>query len=314
MFYSNLILTFISAKMLAPNFYIVEGKSTKCKQNLDQDTIKFLIWNRHNMIYPEILKYNQDRSKLFNQYLPTKFLVHGYRDVGDTNWIQKAKIEYLRRENCNVISIDWSVISFQNYISAIWHLKEVASVSRDFLSNLKNSRIPGHQNLTALHPIGFSLGAHIVGILGKMFKSQLPRITGLDPARPIVEILPSSWKLDKKSAQFVDVIHGAGHYLTMTGMVGNVDFFPNGGVSPQPGCEREPLNLVCSHLRVADLYVESINSPIGFKSRLCNSWRLFETRQCNRNPTSWMGYRVDKHIEGKFFLFTRSYSPFAIPL
>ncbi len=32
--------------------------------------------------------------------------------------------------------------------------------------------------------------------------------------------------------------------------MGDVDFYPNNGISPQPGCEREdPTSLSCSHRR-----------------------------------------------------------------
>ena len=104
------------------------------------------------------------------------------------------------------------------------------------------------------------------------------RITGLDPAGPLFKstifysVGPED-RLDKSDAQFVDVIHSAGKWfgndaiqvmklvtgqLTNTVMFvmqqclqGHVDFFPNGGRSPRPGCEeRDFLDLSCSHFRV----------------------------------------------------------------
>ena len=55
--------------------------------------------------------------------------------------------------------------------------------------------------------------------------------------------------MDRSDARYVDVIHAAGLYIGMTATVGHVDFFPNAGYAPQPGCEGEGLNLRCSHLR-----------------------------------------------------------------
>lgn len=116
-------------------------------------------------------------------------------------------------------------------------------------------------NPSNIHLIGHSLGAHVVGSCGYHFKSgKIGRITGeriilkikkrttasvlkcfvlgLDPAAPGFEILPlTTEKLDKENAEFVDVIHTAGGTLGYFQSLGHVDFFPNAGTAPQPGCE-----------------------------------------------------------------------------
>eukprot|EP00096_Caligus_rogercresseyi_P010909 TRINITY_DN4116_c0_g1_i1.p1 TRINITY_DN4116_c0_g1~~TRINITY_DN4116_c0_g1_i1.p1 ORF type:complete len:298 (-),score=14.82 TRINITY_DN4116_c0_g1_i1:162-1055(-) len=278
-----------------------------------QSSIYYFLWTLGNPSQAEILGSRGTVSNYFNPEFLTIFLVHGYRDVGDTNWILRSKDEYLKKGRCNVISLDWREIAAENYISSVWNLKDVASQGVNFLRNLRNPRYPGHVISGRLHPVGFSLGAHIVGIMGKMMNRSIPRITGLDPARPILEILPSSWKLDRKSAPIVDVMHGAGHYISMNYRVGTVDFYPNGGTAPQPGCKDEPMNLVCSHVRTADLFVESINSPVGFKSRKCGSWGLYQMGLCKRNQINWMGEPMDPNKKGTFFLVTRSSPPYAIP-
>ena len=52
-------------------------------------------------------------------------------------------------------------------------------------------------------------------------------------------------------AQFVDVIHSAGKWVGNDDLMGHVDFFPNLGRAPQPGCEdEESLDLSCSHFMV----------------------------------------------------------------
>lgn len=110
-----------------------------------------------------------------------------------------------------------------------------------------------------IHLIGHSLGAHISGFAGRFIScGKVKRITGipicfeirhllglyvilitfsgLDPALPgfshgfkVDRLLPSD-------ADFVDIIHTSGGVLGFLDNLGHADFFPNGGVPPQPGC------------------------------------------------------------------------------
>lgn len=60
---------------------------------------------------------------------------------------------------------------------------------------------------------------------------------GLDPAGPGFEYVTlQSDRLDSTDAQFVDVIHTAVGTLGYAAPIGVVDFYPNGGTPPQPGC------------------------------------------------------------------------------
>ena len=85
--------------------------------------------------------------------------------------------------------------------------------------------------------------------LGYKLKGKLSRITGLDPAGFLFHNVPHSERLDPSDAVFVDVIHSAGLWIGMDEPVGHVDFYPNGGHHPQPGCENEGIGLDCSHQR-----------------------------------------------------------------
>lgn len=63
--------------------------------------------------------------------------------------------------------------------------------------------------------------------------------SGLDPARPFFELPPQDTfaKLDSSDAKIVDVIHTCAGLLGFEGAIGTVDFYPNAGIAPQPGCE-----------------------------------------------------------------------------
>ena len=62
-----------------------------------------------------------------------------------------------------------------------------------------------------VHLIGHSLGAHVVGFIGKGVQTlglgKLARITGLEPAYPTFEFAGPSERLSDEDADFVAVIH-----------------------------------------------------------------------------------------------------------
>lgn len=91
--------------------------------------------------------------------------------------------------------------------------------------------------LPSLHLIGLSLGAQMAGVCGASVRSgRVFRITGLDPAGPLFKKWPKELKLDRGDAEFVDVIHTDAGIFGYPRRIGHVDFWPNRGVSPQPGC------------------------------------------------------------------------------
>lgn len=62
-------------------------------------------------------------------------------------------------------------------------------------------------------------------------------LKGLDPARPAFEnCIGPEHHLDRTDAEFVDVIHSCAGVLGYKEPIGFVDFYPNGGDPPQPGC------------------------------------------------------------------------------
>lgn len=88
--------------------------------------------------------------------------------------------------------------------------------------------------------MGHSLGAHIAGLAGKALQNRagikVGRITGLDPAGPTYYLKSDEDKLADTDADLVVALHTdagiAGYYPA----IGNIDFYPNGGAAPQPGC------------------------------------------------------------------------------
>lgn len=72
--------------------------------------------------------------------------------------------------------------------------------------------------------------------MGKVFNGNIGRITALDPALPLFSEQDFDI-LSKSNAKFVDVIHTCSNILGTITPLGTVDFYPNFGTAPQPGCE-----------------------------------------------------------------------------
>lgn len=61
---------------------------------------------------------------------------------------------------------------------------------------------------------------------------------GLDPAAPGFENIPIHLPhLNSTNANFVDVIHTTAESVGFIHNIGHVDFYPNSGRAPQPGCD-----------------------------------------------------------------------------
>ena len=106
-------------------------------------------------------------------------------------------------------------------------------------------------SLKNVHVLGVSLGGQVAGFVGYFTHGQIGRITGMDPSGPLFHIVDARDRLDKSDAQFVDIIHTAGRWVGNDDIQGHIDFFPNSGRSPQPGCvDKESVDLTCSHLKV----------------------------------------------------------------
>lgn len=76
--------------------------------------------------------------------------------------------------------VDWSVGSQTiNYAGAAGRVETVGHFAA---SQLNWMREIGRLDFSQVHVIGFSLGAHIAGFIGKNTGGQLNTIHGLDPA------------------------------------------------------------------------------------------------------------------------------------
>lgn len=198
------------------------------------------------------------------------WLVHGFRG---SEW--KMKNEHWHEvKNILLNKYPTSVVGF-----VIW--EEAASISAGLsISDLKktlgyyysavsirpvanilayvhfeiHSRLGEHSDLgDNTYCIGHSLGAHLCSFYAKrisqltVFKFQVQKILGLDPAGPLFEEHEYTHRLHRSNANFVEVWHTNTHNYGIKKPIGHVDIYINGGYL-QPGSGREfPLKDRKSH-------------------------------------------------------------------
>ncbi|XP_075390086.1 pancreatic triacylglycerol lipase isoform X2 [Tenrec ecaudatus] len=267
----------------------------------------------------------------------TRFIIHGFVDKGEENWLSNMCRNLFQVESVNCICIDWKSGSRTGYTQASQNIRVVGAEIAYFLEVLQASF--GYSP-SEVHIIGHSLGAHAAAEAGRRFNGTIARITGLDPAEPCFEGTPELVRLDPSDAMFVDVIHtdaapvipNMGFGMTQT--VGHLDFFPNGG-KQMPGCQKNILSQIvdiegiwegtrdfvaCNHLRSYKYYSDSIVTPNGFAGFSCDSYSLFTANKCFPCPEEGcpqMGHYADRFpgktdgVDRKFYLNTGDASNFA---
>ncbi|XP_040847707.1 pancreatic lipase-related protein 2-like isoform X2 [Ochotona curzoniae] len=262
----------------------------------------------------------------------TRFVIHGFIDEGEGNWLLDMCRKMFQVEEVNCICVDWSRGSRTAYTQAVHNIRVVGAEIALLVQVLSTEMGYSPEDV---HLIGHSLGAHAAAEAGRRLGGLVGRITGLDPAEPCFQGAPEEVRLDPSDATFVDVIHtdtapiipflGFG----MSQKVGHLDFFPNGG-KHMPGCRKNILSTIidvdgiwegthnfvaCNHLRSYKYYASSILQPDGFLGYPCASYKEFEENGCFPCPPEGcpqMGHFADQFqgknstVEQAFFLNTGS--------
>ncbi|XP_063827794.1 pancreatic lipase-related protein 2-like [Ostrinia nubilalis] len=198
---------------------------------------------------------NYDASK------PTKFLLHGWTSSGNSAFNIVVRDAFLAAVDCNVIVVDWNHAASGNYLRAVAGVPSVGEYIGDFLVWLVDT---GLSDWSQFHLIGYSLGAHVVGNAGRRAGGRPSRVTGLDAAGPLWRLNPHA--LNREAGRYVEAIHTDGGIQGMLKPIADADFYPNGGISFQPGCE----NSGCSHSRSYQFFALSVRKDSFVGSR-CNS-------------------------------------------
>ncbi|KAM4851629.1 pancreatic triacylglycerol lipase-like [Thomomys bottae] len=260
---------------------------------------RFLLYTNENQDNYQIVTADPSkiRSSKFNTNRKTRFIVHGFTDKGDADWLSNMCKNMFQVESVNCICVDWKGGSRTTYSQASQNTRVVGAEIAYFVDVLRNQFGYSPSNV---HLIGHSLGSHVAGEAGRRTNGAIGRITGLDPAEPCFEGAPELIRLDPSDAQFVDVIHtDAAPFVPNLGFglsqpSGHLDFFPNGGEA-MPGCQKNALSqtvdidgiwkgtrnfIACNHIRSCEYYAESILNPTGFAGFSCSSYSDFSANRC----------------------------------
>lgn len=214
-------------------------------------------------------------------------LLHGYTGHRDFSPNKEIRPAYFAHGDYNIISVDYGPLARKPcYFSAVRNLPTVANCSAQLLDYMEANQI---MNMDKYNVIGFSLGGQTSGMMGHFKQGRkIPRITGLDPAKPCFTDVPKEYKLDEGDADFVNVLHTDAMLRGVLSRAGHVDFYVNGGLS-QPGCEdRDGQIGGCNHDRAPIYYAESINTEKGFYGYQCRDWFAFMTGTCNQEENSYL--------------------------
>jgi len=273
----------------------------------------------------------------FDPAKPMKLHTHGFMDTtaGEGTlskhtyfvnaWMDRYGGDY------DVILVDWHNLAWFLQISS-WddYIYDLAARNSIDVGEFVGRCLAGviqQQGTGALHFSGHSLGAHLVGKIGRTIDEvtgqKVARITGLDPAGPrfvdgpLVDAIPELHAnlLSPDSAQFVDIIHTNGALKPAVIYVppragaleqlGHMDFYPDGG-SSQGGCIFGQDALpggVCSHDRSVLYFLWSIIDEDLFPSQICTSVERCNNEESEGPTVAFMGEPAPQSFTGTRQLF-----------
>lgn len=290
--------------------------------------VTFGLYTRSNANYPLNIERTGDiPDPWYTSKGRVVFLVHGYMNDFEANYMIGIKDRILKEEDARVVKVDW-----KDGANSIYYPNSAANtrtVGAEIA--LITQRLGKEANYVEPWCIGFSLGAHTCGFAGQ--RVVLSRITGLDPAGPWFSKYEEVARLNPSSAKFVDVIHtdgtGLAAYYGLLVPSGHVDYYPNGG-SNQPGCwtelpgpgeinEDQPTTistLSCSHSRAYKFFMESFDGCF-VATQKCTEPNKIPKKSCTPcfgSGCPRMGYLADHtpSLTGLYYVETKSKSPFCM--
>ena len=164
--------------------------------------------------YAYLYQRNEERKTLEDdpnsiRSLPVKrkvvIIAHGFKSLGVDEWMYRMKDTLLKVEDLSVILVGWNSGMVDYLTAALDSINSVGQWIGEFAKICKS------KHTSYSYGVGFSLGAHVMGIAGRT-SGVFDRITGLDPAGYKFQLPEHSERsLSPDCAAKVDVIHTDGY-------------------------------------------------------------------------------------------------------
>ena len=164
----------VSIERLTKSCLTIQASS----QSAEQLNVTFHLFTRQNPSIPFIMRPSVTRDELlrserspFRPDKPIKWITHGFHtNLDKSEWMLDMKDKVLAHEDANVILTNWGrgaspALAFYPRAAANAHV-----VAKMIVKLLR--RIRQDLNMSQVHLIGHSLGAHIMGFVGSAFTEE----------------------------------------------------------------------------------------------------------------------------------------------
>ncbi|XP_047040133.1 pancreatic lipase-related protein 2-like [Helicoverpa zea] len=263
------------------------------------------LFTRDNPSISQPLLLNNDgwlTSTNYNSSRRTVLLIHGWLDTVTADFNTVLVPAFLEKEDLNVIVVDWSHgAGTINYPIAVINTPVSGEAVARFVTWLNKA---SGSDLKNYHIVGHGLGAHQAGIVGRRLGGGVAYITALDAA--FAGWLTHDDRFKATDAVYTEVIHTNAGLLGFLAPLGDVDFYPNGGVD-MPGC----ISQECDHNRSFFYMAESVRTG-GFAGTRCSTFVSAMAGQCFLWGSLNMGGVTPKTGQtGIYYLRTNAFPPFS---
>ncbi|KAJ2947738.1 hypothetical protein O0L34_g9513 [Tuta absoluta] len=278
--------------------------------NLGATDIVFHVFTRNNPELSEPLLPTVDSIATSTQLVlsrRTVFLVHSFGEKGvDGNFNAFVIPASLAAEDVNVIAVDW-INGAGMYSQGLGNAPQVGEVIASFINILVD---PFGYDLSLIRIVGHGLGGHIAGIAARKVDGDIPHIVAIDPS--FVGWTHHPDILNPDDAGVVEVLHATAGSLGYDYPLGDLDFYPNGGLN-QNGCGADTS---CSHTYAYAFYAESLTSEVNsgdsFVGTKCESYEEAIALGCSgEQDIVFGGSSVKSNVSGIYTFQTNISPPFA---
>ncbi|KAF9796884.1 hypothetical protein SFRURICE_009458 [Spodoptera frugiperda] len=266
------------------------------RYNPDVDN-EYHLYTRSNPLVSQPLVQGNNALLAASHFDPSKrtiILIHGFLGNILSGFNTVLVPAFILAGDVNVIVVDWGAGAHLGFNG----ISSGRSVGRfiDWLNQASGANVENY------HILGYSVGAHQAGIVGRSLLGRPSYLTAMDPADRWL----ASQAVRSDDAVYTEVIHTNIGNIGQEAPAGDVDFYPNGGID-MPGCA----TAVCDHYRSYFYMGESLATG-GFTGIQCASVAEAKTGNCSGPATLPMGGLQPKTgSKGIYYVRTNGSPPFS---